>query len=227
MAKYILNVHETCLKEMVFSAVEAYAIPHSEDFWGRVMKETYGTLWGSSRELPNGQVFIDISFLSTETSAGREEDGVDPVEEATWTKAHIAETFWPETHLIGDFHTHPFGKGMTEEIEKKDLWRFSSQDKKTQKESLESLPKGYTYFASTVMTVTQNEKERKRAAEIYKNIFVFDLGKYTFYFSACLACRTGNAVRLVSEESSHIEMRCPLFCPSRDFAGRMKEYVYV
>lgn len=227
MAKYILNFTDNCMKEMVFSAIEAYAIPHSEDFLGSVRKETYGTLWGSHSNLPNGQVYIDISFLSTETSARREEDGVDPKEESTWTKAHIAEVFWPETHLVGDFHTHPYNNDMTSEIEYSDLWKFSNKDKATQKDSLKSLSKGYDYFISTVMTISQNKKERLNGSKIHKNVFILELGRYTLFFTANIAKKLAKGIRITSESSSHVEMRCPLFCQSRDFLGKMKEYVYI
>lgn len=229
MAKYIIQVSDICFKEMCFSALEAYGVQHEGDENSDLVKETYGSLWGSLTPLVTGQTQINLEFLSTETSAARDHASVEPVEESQWMKTHIAESFWPETMLLGDFHTHPFYPHELNELYVGEGWQLSSQDKRSMKLELESLTDAYDYYVGLVMSVYMSENTLPEESPRYvegQTALSFRLGDYVFFLSAYLAHRTSKGVQVTSEGNSRIELRCP-FLFGNNFKNReLKGYAY-
>jgi len=110
MDKVILSPE--AFRQILSSALEAYAVPQgrSQNEKSHNPLETYGSLWGFSKE-EDGNCHFLITAADTETSAHRRPDSVLRKIGAQHIKAGLNEQFNPELSYLGDFHSHPYSQG--------------------------------------------------------------------------------------------------------------------
>ena len=149
-------------RQIFSSALEAYAVPQGrrQNAQQHQPLETYGSIWGFSKE-NNLDICFYVIASDTETSAHRRAGSVQRKVGAQHIKTGFYEQFSPELSYLGDFHSHPYCQGeddltTAQNVESRRWYRFSGApgDKNGDFASVRDIKKrGVPYRVGLVATV--------------------------------------------------------------------------
>ena len=183
-----IHISNFALMHLMMSTIESFHVRP----WGKDTSETRGPvetaglLWGHFfQKEDHDHVYVDQ--VSTDTYADRQAGSVALNEKVTMEKQKLVTERWPFLALVGDFHTHPYGKKtMTStEVKNQGYWRFSDGDYECSENNDYFNPLNWDGRISLVMTIAQVQRLHEVEPEhLTDNAHTWLFDKYRFFLAA-------------------------------------------
>lgn len=135
MSEHSIIIEEGALLDLLLPALECAVTP-VRDGASKCGIEVAGVLWGSKN---SEQQIYSIRKASVIRLGYNDEESVHFSDESIDLMKRVADTYWPHLIYLGTFHSHPYLNISEDKVIKDALYKQSSQDKMSFKDSEEDL----------------------------------------------------------------------------------------
>lgn len=208
-AGYVIHVAETSLMQMCLAGLEAYTVVHKGNSGHKTRLETYGLLFGTESELPNGKTFYSVELLSIDTSAEMAHNFTVPNAKALELKRDVLTSFFPQHDFIGDFHTHPYSRKTTyTDVGRNKLYEFSPDDYAHIKANSKTWI-GHNYRVGMVLTLALLKRRSSGIEWLDSSLMMFTLGNYRLWLKGYVAMLDEGGRTIEFAKDSDVTLHCP------------------
>jgi hypothetical protein len=181
-----VTLDQRAIEDILLAAAESYAVKAGGP--GRKYTEIYGLCFGTRKETPpNGSPefgrILNVTRIITQMRARAGASEVTPNDHSAKVHRQVAERFFPNLELLGDYHTHPF-PDLTALKERRG-WSYSPSDQTSIVPWLEETrAEGSDPRFSLILAIARGGKVGRRAKRLAPNRIQLTIDDYFFILSA-------------------------------------------
>lgn len=181
-----VSLDQRAIEDILLAAAESYAVKAGGS--GRKYTEIYGLCFGTKKEQPpNGSPefgrILNVTRIITQMRARGGASEVTPNDNSARVHRQVAERFFPNLELLGDYHTHPFPDLVA--LKERRGWTYSGSDQSSIVPWLEEVrAEGSDPRFSLILAIARGGKVGRRAKRLAPNRIQLTIDDYYFILSA-------------------------------------------